>query len=275
MKLTFYISIIITLITLNVNAQETEIKAIVSKNKLGLNEQLRVEYTLNKIVEIDSFIAPNFKNFIIVAGPHQGTSQSWENGRYASSKSFEYIIKPKQKGEFNLPSVSIELNGKILSSKPVKIDVTDAVDLSKNPNDPNYIAQQNIHLVSKVSNLRPKVGEKITIEYSIYANKIINLNKVILPVIIDDKKPNIKVIDMKETNMKDTVFDKSGKKYRYTIFRKIEITPRKVGRFYIDPYEIKIHATVPNGKFDYFSNPMYDYVYDFFTTDKKEINVRK
>jgi len=274
MNLKSYISFTITLITLNINAQETEFKAVVSKNKLGLNQQLRVEYTINKQGS-DNFKAPNFTNFKIIRGLGKTTTSSWINGKRTDSKSFNYTIKPKQKGEFNLPSASIELKGKTLSSKPVKIIVTDPVDLFKKPNDPNNIAQQNIHLVTKISNLHPKVNEKITVEHSLYGSEILKLfNLRILGDTTDEKDFNIKVIETK-INMKDTILDVSGKKYRYTIFKKYEMTPKKVGRFYINPIKVMIHTKIPNGNFDFFSNPIYYDDYEFFSTEKKEINVRK
>ena len=48
MKLKFYISIIITLLTVSVVAQEATLTAKVSKNKLGVNQRLRIEFSINK-----------------------------------------------------------------------------------------------------------------------------------------------------------------------------------------------------------------------------------
>ena len=44
MKLKLYISLILFFITLGINAQESALKATVSKNKLGVNQRLRVEF---------------------------------------------------------------------------------------------------------------------------------------------------------------------------------------------------------------------------------------
>ena len=53
-------------------------EANLSKNKLGVNERLRVVFTMNK--DGDNFNPPSFKNFKVIAGPTQQISSSFLNG---------------------------------------------------------------------------------------------------------------------------------------------------------------------------------------------------
>ena len=92
-------------------AQTPELVASVSKNKLGLNQRVRIQFTVNK-QGADDFSPPNFKNFQIVSGPSQSISQSWINGKKSFSQTYTYIIKPLKKGEFLIPVASIKLNEK-------------------------------------------------------------------------------------------------------------------------------------------------------------------
>ena len=80
MKIKFYIAIFISLLSITVVAQETALTAKVSKNKLGVNQRLKIEFTINKQGG-DNFSPPNFSNFKIVGGPSQSVSQSWINGK--------------------------------------------------------------------------------------------------------------------------------------------------------------------------------------------------
>ena len=59
-------------------AQEVELKTSISKNKLGLNQRLRIQFSINK-QGADNFTPPNFKNFRVIAGPSQSLSQSKMN----------------------------------------------------------------------------------------------------------------------------------------------------------------------------------------------------
>lgn len=67
MKLKVYISLLVSFITFTINAQDAALTAAVSKNKLGVNQRLRIEFSINK-QGADNFKAPNFTNFKIVGG---------------------------------------------------------------------------------------------------------------------------------------------------------------------------------------------------------------
>ncbi len=163
MKVKFLHTVFLLFIASFIYAQEAELKTTISKNKLGVNQRLRIQFSVNK-QGADNFSPPNFQNFRVIAGPSQSINQSWINGKVSFSQSYTYILKPLKKGEFIIPEASIEYEGKVLESKPVKIRVLDPVELPKNPNDPNYIAQQNVHLVAEISKSRPYIGEGVYVK---------------------------------------------------------------------------------------------------------------
>ena len=66
---------------------QVEFTAEASREKLGMNERLRVEFTMNQ--NGDDFIPPNFEGFRKIAGPNQSVSQSWINGK----SSFKNLIR--------------------------------------------------------------------------------------------------------------------------------------------------------------------------------------
>ena len=71
--------IFLFLTTVSFVAQEATIKAKVSKNKLGLHQRLRLEFSINKQGG-DNFTPPNFTNFKVVGVPRQSTSHTWVGG---------------------------------------------------------------------------------------------------------------------------------------------------------------------------------------------------
>ena len=62
-------------------------KTAVSKNKLGVNQRFRVQFTVNK-QGADNFQPPSFANFRVVGGPSSSVNQSWVNGKSSFSQSF-------------------------------------------------------------------------------------------------------------------------------------------------------------------------------------------
>ena len=272
-KLKFYISFLLVFLTIVIQAQEKEAEfvASVSKNKLGVNQRLRVEYAINK-QGADNFTPPNFTNFKVVGGPSQSVSQSWINGKVSFSQSYTFILEPKRKGEFNLPPASIEIDNKTIKSNTVKIIVLDAVEVPKDPNDPNYVAQQNIHLVAEVSNGTPYVGEGIYVEYRLYVSQ--NVNVYDYAVTEAPQYNGFWNQDIKINGMQVKMGTYNGEQYRYVTLQKALLIPTKEGKLTIDPMKMDIIVGVPTGRADFFGNVITKQVRRDFASAKKVINAK-
>ena len=268
----YYILILCALMSLSTYAQTPELVASVSKNKLGLNQRVKIQFTINK-QGADNFQAPNFKNFQIVSGPSQSISQSWVNGSASFSQSYNYIIKPLKKGEFLIPAASIKLNNKTLTSKPVKVIVLDPVEIPKDPNDPNYIAQQNVHLVAEISKSSPYVGEGIYVEYRLYVSQNISVRDFSYtdsPQYNGFWNQDIKIRGL--TTQNGTY---NGEQYRYVVLQKALLIPTKSGKLTIDPIEMDIVIGVPTGRGDFFGNPIVKNITKSFASAKKFIRSKE
>ena len=268
MKLKFYISLFICLLSISLVAQEATLKAKVSKNKLGVNQRLRIEFSIDKQGG-DNFSPPNFANFKVVGGPSQSVSQSWINGKVTFSQSYTYIIQPKRKGAFSIASASIKIGGKFIKSEPVKIIVLDAVEIPKNPNDPNYVAQQNIHLVAEISKANPYVGEGIYVEYRLYVSE--NVSVYDTSISEAPKYNGFWNQDIKVNGFPVKMGKYNGENYRYIVLQKALLIPTKTGKLSIDPMRMDIVIGVPSGRADFFGNAITKNIRREFASTKKII----
>ncbi|MDB4037076.1 BatD family protein [Polaribacter sp.] len=268
MKLKFYISLFICLLSISLVAQEATLKAKVSKNKLGVNQRLRIEFSIDKQGG-DNFSPPNFTNFKVVGGPSQSVSQSWINGKVTFSQSYTYIIQPKRKGAFSIASASIKIGGKFIKSEPVKIIVLDAVEIPKNPNDPNYVAQQNIHLVAEISKANPYVGEGIYLEYRLYVSE--NVSVYDTSISEAPKYNGFWNQDIKVNGFPVKMGKYNGENYRYIVLQKALLIPTKTGKLSIDPMRMDIVIGVPSGRADFFGNAITKNIRREFASTKKII----
>ena len=249
-------------------AQEATLKAKVSKNKLGINQRLRIEFAINKQGG-DNFSPPRFTNFKIVGGPSQSVSQSWINGKSSFTQSYTYIIQPKRKGELVISAASIKIGGKIIKSEPIKIIVLDAVDLPKNPNDPNYIAQQNIHLVAEISKSKPYVGEGVYVEYRLYVSESVSVFDT--SVTEAPQYNGFWSQEIKINGFPVKMGKYNGEDYRYIVLQKALLIPTKSGRLTIDPMKMDIVIGVPTGRADFFGNVISKNIRKEFSSPKKVI----
>ena len=268
MKLKFYISLFICLLSISLVAQEATLKAKISKNKLGVNQRLRIEFSIDKQGG-DNFSPPKFTNFRVVGGPSQSVSQSWINGKVTFSQSYTYIIQPKRKGAFSIASASIKIGGKFIKSEPVKVIVLDPVEIPKNPNDPNYVAQQNIHLVAEISKANPYVGEGIYVEYRLYVSE--NVSVYDTSISEAPKYNGFWNQDIKVNGFPVKMGKYNGEKYRYIVLQKALLIPTKTGKLSIDPMRMDIVIGVPSGRADFFGNAITKNIRREFASTKKII----
>ncbi|QOD59709.1 protein BatD [Polaribacter haliotis] len=271
MKLKFYISILLFVLTTSLVAQEATIQAKVSKNKLGLNQRLRIVFSINKQGG-ENFTPPNFTNFRVVGGPSQSVSQSWVNGKTTFSQSYTYIIQPTRKGELSIGTASVKIGGKTIKTDPIKIIVLDAVEIPKDPNDPNYVAQQNIHLVAEISKSRPYVGEGIYVEYRLYVSE--NVSVYDTNVTEAPKYNGFWNQDIKINGYPVKMGKYNGEDYRYIVLQKALLIPTKSGKLEIEPMKMDIIIGVPTGRADFFGNAITSNVRKEFASEKKLIRPR-
>lgn len=266
-----YIFILLSLVTQAIVAQ-VEFKTTVSKSKLGVNQSFRIIFSINK-QGADNFTPPSFKNFRIVSGPSQSVNQYWINGKVSFSQSYTYIIQPKSIGTYTIPSAIIQFNGKPLKSNAVKINVLKAVAIPKNPNDPEYIASQNVHLVAEISKSKPFVGEGIYVEYKLYVSENIAVRDFSVtesPQYIGFWNQDIKINNLQ---IKNGVYN--GENYRYIVLKKALLIPTKSGKLVIEPMKMDILIGVPTGRGDFFGNPITRNLTKAFSSPKRNISVKE
>lgn len=230
---------------------QIEFKTSVSKNQLGVNQRFRVEFSVNK-QGADNFQPPSFANFRVVGGPSSSINQSWINGKSSYSQSYIYIVEPTKVGEFTIDAAKIEYENKIVSSNPVKITVTKEVEIPKDPNNPEYIAQQNIHLVAEVSNLSPYVGEGIYVVYKLFVSENISVNDWRV-----SESPQYNGFWNQDIEVKDIDIKRgkyNGEDYRYIILKKAILIPQREGKLIIEPMKMDFSVGIPTGSGDFFGN---------------------
>lgn len=269
MKLKTYILFFILLVTQLVSAQ-VEFTAQVSKQKLGINERLRVDFEMNS--EGDNFTPPAFTGFTIVGGPSQSVSHSWVNGKRSFSKKYTYILSPTRRGKFTLKQAAIEIGGETYKTIPIKIEVTAAVDKPKNSNDPSYVASESIHLVAEVSNNNPYLNEAVSVKYKLYVSPQVNVSNfdfIDNPKYADFWSQNI---DTKQFKFESGTY--KGKQYRYVVLRKSVLYPQKTGKLNIEPLTIDVVVDVPTNRRDFFGGRMYQSVRHKVAAGSRKINVK-
>lgn len=249
---------------------QVQFEAKVSKTTLGLNERLRIDFLMN--ADGDNFSPPNFEGFRIIGGPSQQVSQSWVNGRSSFNKSYAYYLLPTQKGALVIKQASVEINGQIYKTNPIRINVTNAVEMPKDPNNaPQVSADDAIHLVAEVSKVNPYVNEPITVVYKLYFGNIniVNQRDLNTPKYNDFWSQNIEI---KKLVTEEGTYN--GERCNVVTLKKVVLYPQKSGKLEIEPLSIDFDLQLPTNRRDFFGRPQLVNDNKRVTAGSKVINVR-
>ena len=245
-------------------------QAKVSKNRMGINERLKVSFEMNK--NGDNFTPPQFEGFRVVGGPNQSTSNSWINGKRSFSRSFTYFLNPTRKGKLSIGQATVKIDGAIYKTSPVSVEVTEAVKTPNQAGNADYIADQNVHLVAEVSNRNPYLNEAFTVVYKLYYTSeigISNVNEVESPGYADFWSH---LIPIKKLEMKQGTY--KGATYNYVTWRKAVLYPQKTGELILEPLTLNITVQVPSNRRDIWGNLVNRQVPKVITAGKRTIKVK-
>ena len=261
---------ILVLLLCTFSWSQVKFETEVSKNKLGVNENLRVDFKMNK--DGDNFSPPNFNGFNVVGGPNQSVSNSWINGNRTFSKTYTYFLSPVKRGRFTIGQASIEIEGDIYKTSPVDIQVVEAVDSSLSPNNTESLVDDDIQLITEVSKRSPYLNEPISIVYKLFFSPEINvrnLGEIDSPEFKNfwSQKIDVPRLEIKRSSL-------NGKSYNYVTWKKTLLYPQKDGSLEINPMTLDVSIDVPTNRRDFFGNIIYTQTSSKVSSTKQTINVK-
>lgn len=250
--------------------EEISFEAKTSKDRLGINERLRIDFTMNK--DGDNFTPPNFDGFRVLMGPNQSISNSWVNGKKSFSKTYSYILTPTARGKFTIKQATVEIDGKTYKTLPVTVEITAAVAKPNTEKTPEDIAEGNVHLVAEVSKTNPYLNENLNVVYKLYVSPSITVSNYEL---IDNPKYNnfwSQDIEIKQWKVEQGTY--KGKPYRYLVLKKVVLYPQKTGKLEIEPLSLNVTVEVPTNRRDIFGGRIYTQTHKTVAAGSRTIRVK-
>lgn len=241
-----------------------------SKDKLGINERLRVDFAMNK--DGDNFNPPDFTGFRVLMGPSQSISSSWVNGVRSYSKTYSYTLAPRSQGRFTIQQSTIVIDGETYKTTPKEIEVTAAVDKPSDQMTADDAADESLHLVAEVSKVDPYLNEAMSVVYKMYISPAISISNY-QP--LDNPKYNnfwSQDIPVSRPDVKNGTY--KGKPYRYVILKRVVLYPQKSGKLEIEPLSLEVTVDVPTNKRDFFGGRIYSQTTKTVSAGNRTINVK-
>lgn len=241
-----------------------------SKDVLGINERLRVDFTMNR--DGDNFVPPDFEGFRVLMGPSQSISSSWVNGVRSFSKTYTYTLAPTARGKFTIKQATIVIKGENYKSLPKEVEVTAAVERPDGEKTVDDVADESLHLVAEISKTSPYLNEAVTVVYKLYASPSIDVTNFRA---LDNPKYNnfwSQDIPVTKYDVQNTTFD--GKSYRSVILKRVVLYPQRTGELEIEPLSLDVSLQVPTNKRDFFGGRIFAQTNKTVSAGNRKINVK-
>lgn len=256
-------------------ADDIKFTASVNKTQVGAGEVFEVTFSVNG--NGNRFTPPPFNGFQIVSGPNVSTSMTSINGNMTMSNAYSYDLVAPQVGTYTITPATMVVNGKTVSTNPIKITVVKGQPAQRNSrsqsmqgDEDDTAPQANSNVdISKLLFIKAVVnkthvyqGEPITLSYRIY-------RKVDILDDEGDKLPELNGFWGQDVNTQQQqnpwkISSLNGERFYTADVKQSILFPEHAGNLIIDPMEMTFVARVPA--------PSQDVMDQFFGgsfTDKK------
>lgn len=111
-------------------SQNTVFSVNAGAGKIGVKDQIQVDYTIQDAPNLRSIANPKFEDFTVVAGPfsRQSTSITSDGSKMVQSVSitYSYVLQPKKIGMLTIPSTTAkDANGDVYESNKLTVQVVE------------------------------------------------------------------------------------------------------------------------------------------------------
>ncbi len=221
-------------------------------NAVEVGKQFRLTFTLNEQGSNLKLPPDLSSNFDVLMGPSTGQSTSIQtiNGKTTTQISFSYtfILRAKKEGTFEIRPASIEVDGKVFESNPLKIQV---VKQQSQPAQPQAgtngeqssqsvdLGSNNLFVRVEMNNHNVYRGEQIISTVKLYVNPNINLggfDEVNLPTYEGFYTQDIDI--PQQINFTREVYN--DKIYQVGVLKKTILFPQQNGKITVQPFNISL-----------------------------------
>lgn len=252
---------------------------------VAAGDAFRVEFRLNAKPDDDTFKAPDFEGFEVIAGPavYRGQSMQYINGNITNTYEFTYtfVLLPSTPGNYTIGTAQIEVDSETYRTQPVPVEVIDegssapgTAQSAPSGSEPErqtpaarqkgQVAADDILLRVQLSRTSVYKGEPVLAAIKLYYRiPIVGINEVKFPSFNGFWAQELDVEN--RPAQRETV---NGKVYECSVLKEYLLYPQQSGTLAVDPAELTAVAqiVVQNNRN---RDPFFGNMPDVYNVDRK------
>ena len=224
---------------------------------VAAGEAFRVEFKLNAKPDDDTFEAPSFEGFDVIAGPsiYRGSSTQYINGSVTKTYEYTYtfVLLPKQNGPATIGPAEVSVDDTPYRTQPVRLEVIEekqeqsqasasggATQQPQASSPQGQVAADDILLRVTLSRSSVYKGEPVLAAVKLY-------RRITLVGLNDAKFPAFNGFWAQELNAENYPQQREtigGKIYESVVLKEYLLYPQQAGTLTIEPAEVEAVAQV-------------------------------
>jgi BatD DUF11 like domain len=155
------VPLVLALATLSLEARVAtaqQIEATIDRAEATTQDQLTLTLTVEGAQNAEPQL-PELPDFEVYSG-NRSSQMSIVNGRASVRVSYGFVLIPKHTGTFTIGSATVEVGGRVYSSRPFRVRILDPSDQPQESRD--------VFVTAKVSTTKPYVGQQVIYTWRFY-----------------------------------------------------------------------------------------------------------
>ncbi len=246
-------------VTVNATVTET---TIYTGERISLTVEVSGDFNNVSRPELPGF--PGFR--LLSKNPSTSRSYSFVNGKTNTSYSYSYYLIAQDKGDHQIPAITINIDGTEYKTRPIDVRI---VDRNTSANDPSSgSSRPEIFLRLEVSDSRPVAGQQLIADVILFFKDGLEVNSY-QPV------PGWKAEGFWKEELENTDRPRAtstvvgGVRYRRARLLQFALFPTKTGELTISPYEIIVSVRSSSSRDDPFSS-----FFGGFGTNQRQVELK-
>ncbi|MDR8392019.1 BatD family protein [Aliifodinibius sp. S!AR15-10] len=229
-------------------AQDVDVQATVSETKIFSGERLTLSIEISgNFNNVSRPSLPGFDGLRLLSNtPSTSRSFSYVNGETSTTYSYQYSLIAQNEGDYQIPPISIEIDGTEYRTSPISVSV---IDRNSSANNPTASTRPDIFLRLEVSDDSPVTGQQLITDVVLYFKSGLEVNSY-QPV------PGWKAEGFWKEELENGQRPRAesvilnGVRYRRARLLQFSLFPTKSGELTISPYEIVVSVRSASSRSD-------------------------
>ncbi len=176
-----------------------------------------------------NFKPPTFEDFAVISGPRRAMSTTIINGRVSNETRYTYTLQPQRLGRFIIGPASIEVDGEVLRSNRVTIEVLEPKEEVSSTTDPFYVR-------AIPENDTAYLGQQVSLDYKLFT--AVNIESY--NVLEEGDYAGFFAEDLKRFDSRVLREVIGGEQYTTKVLKRVALFPQQAGLLRVEPLRLQL-----------------------------------